>query len=100
MRRRHFFEAQRTEAIGAHLLRDIAQFVAGLPDVIRTDVEQEVVLAALTGVIKLPVTKESVQPYIVHAFRENADVWRFVSLAAPTHADEGAQTWGQRLGIT
>lgn len=98
--RARIYESQRANEGGANLLRAAALLLSGLPADVKAEAEQEIVLAALSQELALPLTKESVKPYIVRAFRENANAFQFLSLAAPTSSDEGAQTWGERLGLS
>lgn len=97
-RRRHYYEAQLNEQRGSDLSNQIRRLLWGLPESVKADAEQEIVIAVLSGEIT-DVTRDSIKPYVARVFRENADAYKFVSLAAPTRAGEEAQTWGERLGI-
>lgn len=99
-RRRHFYEDQIFQQRGGELALAVARLLAGLPDSVRQDAEADIMVAVLSGEFALPLTRESVKPYIAKAFRENADAWRFLSLAAPVAAGDDVQTWGERLGLT
>lgn len=89
----------KAERRGQLLVVQIEKFLVGLPDSVKTDALQEITLAVLCGTLPLPLTQESIKPYIAQMFRENADAYKFLSLAAPTRDEEGAQTWGERLGL-
>lgn len=87
------------EAQGAGLTEQANRLLVGLPESVKTDALQEIVVAVLSCELALPLTRESVKPFITRAFKENADAWKFLSLAAPTREEEGSQTWGERLGL-
>lgn len=99
-RRHQIYNARIMEEGVQLLMKQAARLLAGLPESVKTDAQQEIVLAALSGELPVPLTRESVKPYITKTFRENADAWKFLSLQAPTSTDEGAQTWGDRLGLS
>lgn len=99
-RRRHQYEAEIVEARGQELAREVQRFLAGLPESVKTDAAQEIILAVLSQELSLPLTQESIKPYIVAAFKNNADAFRFISLSAPTHEGDDAQSWGAKLGLT
>lgn len=99
-RRRHFYENQAFEQRGRELATVVARLLVGLPDSVRYDAEADIMVAVLSSELLPPLTRESVKPYIAKAFRENADAWKFISLAAPTREGDDAQTWGERLGLT
>lgn len=98
-RNARLFKQYKAEQHGDVLVRQITKLLEGLPDSVKTDALQEITLAVLCGALALPLTRESVKPYIAQMFRENADAYKFLSLAAPTRDEEGAQTWGERLGL-
>lgn len=100
MRRRRFYQEQIQREQGGDMMTMIARFTAGLPESVKRDAESEIMIAALSMELPLPLSRESVKPLIAKVFRENADAYKFVSLAAPTREGEGVQTWGERLGIS
>lgn len=98
--RRHIYERQAAEQGGHDLMLQIGRLIAGLPEAVKVDVQQELVLAVLSGDLALPLTRESVKPYVTRMFKENADAYGMISLAAPTREGDDAQTWGERLGLS
>lgn len=98
-RRQKFFHEEAISQSGQALQMEIRRLTNGLPDAVRLDAESEIMVAALSGDVALPLTRESVKPYIAQVFRANADAWKFLSLSAPTRDGDDAQTWGERLGL-
>lgn len=99
-RRYQFYKEQQVSRQNHEMVRHVRGFLSGLPDSVRSDAEQEVVLALLLGDLAPPLTLELVKPYITRAFKMAADGYRTISLDAPTKSDDNAQTWGQRLGVS
>lgn len=100
MRRRHFYEDQMYQQRGSELAVSIRRLLIGLPESVKQDAEADIMVAVLSGEIAAPLTHENTKPYIVKVFKENANAWKFISIAASAPGGEGTQTWGERLGLS
>jgi hypothetical protein len=88
------------EERGKELLAAIATLLRGLPESVKADVESELVLAVLAGDFALPLTPESIKPYIASAFREYADGFGTISIDTPAPgAEDDRYTWAEKLKL-
>lgn len=91
---------------GQHSLEDVVDaLMAKFPSFwapIAADLRQELAIAVLSQQIPIDADLDDMRQYLRMARSFDTDPrWsRFISLAAPTHTGDGAQTWGERLGLT
>lgn len=99
-RNARIWKQRQHEERGQELTVMIRRLLVGLPDSVRSDVEGEIVLAVLAGECALPLSRESVKPYIAAAFREYADGFGSISIDTPAPgAEDGSYTWADKLGL-
>lgn len=100
-RNARIWKHQQHEQRGKELTTMIRRLLTGLPDSVRADAESEIVLAVLSGELVLPLTGESVKPFITKAFHDCADQFGTVYLDTPAPGSDGEDwyTWGHKLGL-